>query len=187
MSYINPLPQLPEIPQELVPNLQYLNQELGSTVYTSDPREMTRDGKKFLAGTHQRYRLGQESKNLLGWIRENIIQDYDRVDYTLTAAPCHGPHFDRTRDYVCIYVVKPGGSDVRTVCYDADHTHPCYNTPDRYVNDYDDLREIESYLMPTGVWYLLEGRTQMHSVEGITSDRITVQISINQRPNHWLA
>jgi hypothetical protein len=55
--------------------------------------------------------------------------------------------------------------------------------PHARVGDYNKLKVLDSGRLEEGRWAILDTRI-LHSVENLTGDRISVQISLDDIPNH---
>jgi hypothetical protein len=105
-------------------------------------------------------------------------------------APIHGPHVDFRRRYNMVYVLNPGGDNVRTVWY-KEHGYPIERLhaagpegKSYWVKNYSDLEVIDDVVLEPGIWYLLNTKI-IHSVENIIGNRSMLTVSLpdmNQFP-----
>lgn len=118
--------------------------------------------------------------NFQQWIDDNISCDVDEASISISDPGNDGvlgPHTDRKRDYVLIYVVKSGGPDVRT-CFWQEKDQPLYRDRITLVDDYHRLNLLESADFGERNWVLLNSRI-LHSVEHIEYRRIAFQLAFN--------
>jgi hypothetical protein len=139
-------------------------------------RTMHRDGKSIHNVRIPRYLIGAEFNQ---WFSENIIPLEGEASIAVSNpgnGGSLGPHTDRCRDWVLIYVVKSGGPDCCTTFFHQ-HGHPLIR--DRFVfeNNYDEMDVVGVAKIPENNWVLLNGRI-LHSVDNISTRRITFQIDI---------
>lgn len=114
------------------------------------------------------------------WIVDNISQDIDEASISVSDIGNDGvlgPHTDRRRDYVLMYIVNPGGNNVRT-CFWQEKNHPLYRDRITLVDDYNKLDLIDSADFGQYQWVLLNAKI-LHSVEHIESRRIAFQIAFD--------
>ncbi len=79
-------------------------------------------------------------------------------------------------------MIDPGGDNVRTVFWEP-KSNSCDMVKEKlYFNHYDQLEEIESHVIKQHEWALLYGMNQIHSVENIQTDRISLQIGLMRDP-----
>jgi hypothetical protein len=120
----------------------------------------------------------------IGWAQQNITKYAKDVRYTISTSnrKSVGPHSDLTRSYTLIYVLEPGGNDTRTVFYqERSHNqleHPLGVT----INDYSLLDVIGNFKLPVNQWSLLNAQV-IHSIEGLTGHRESVQIGLDIFPD----
>ena len=114
------------------------------------------------------------------WIIDNISPDIDEASISISDIGNDGvlgPHTDRRRDYVLIYVIKSGGNNALTRFW-REEDQPLYRDRITLVDDYSKLELIDSVNLKEGQWVVLDSRI-LHSVEHIESRRITFQISFD--------
>lgn len=166
---------LPQVPDELI---QFPEGTEGFDDLGIAERYLTKNGQQFLTG---RYLRGPLNQDLTDWIHQNIIKDYKNIGYASISAPCHGPHIDRSRLFVLQYVIETGGPDVTTVFYQPRH-QKVEITPGWHCVNYDELEVENIYRILPKRWYLINARFALHSTEGITSSRRSIQASLIKNP-----
>jgi hypothetical protein len=88
-------------------------------------------------------------------------------------------HVDRSRDYVLIYVVETGGSDVRTKFYkyrDRPLELPREMAFQTLSTEGADL--VDEVVLPVGRWAFLNGKTA-HQVTNLESERVSIHLSLD--------
>ena len=122
------------------------------------------------------------SPELESWLKENITPVYRDVGIRYAFGSQNpgtaGVHTDQTRKYVLQYLVKDGGA---TLTYWQEEGYPILREPHAHAEDYTKLKILDSEKLEEGVWAILDTRI-LHSVENLTSDRISVQISLDDIP-----
>lgn len=169
------LSHLPAIPKELIKYSLDMEQ-----FYHGGPRgrRLIRNDCEFESGLNRRQELNPELED---WLRKNIITDWNDVGYSRTTPPCHGPHLDRSRFFTLQYVIEPGGENVATVFYRSRNQK--LDMDDKFwINNYDQIEPIDHQFIPPGVWVLINARNHIHSVENISSVRVSVQIGLMKDP-----
>lgn len=165
--------ELPKIPLEL--ETLTTNQE----AFRNTPWLVRKNGAYHSSGHYQRCDLLPE---LITWVNSTITQEYLHVSACKMYGERHNaPHTDTTRDYTLIYLTDLGGSAVSTVFYQEQgydlhrprHCHP----------NYDNLNKLAEYHLEPRNWYLLDS-TIIHSVEGIESTRMSIQVGFD-REHAW--
>lgn len=160
--------------------LNRTNHYVGHSV---DPLQTLKNGKSSgINVATPRYDVPLEFRQ---WIIENISPDVAETSISISQPSkdgALGPHTDRSRRYVLIYVVHPGGSRVRT-CFWQEHGFP--KIRDEFVglkdeialpNDYNSLDLLEEADFGVNRWVLLNSKV-LHSVEHINGVRISFQFS----------
>lgn len=178
---------LPPIPQKFVDlalaaDPARLGEKTKSTHYKKgkDPyaiRDLTRNGNPVPNIRVPRYNVNEEFEQ---WVRENIVQGFTEASVSIssTYAGSLGAHSDRKRDYGLLYVVRQGGPDVRTVFYQQ-KGYPVVRNRYVSIDNYDQLDIIDVADFGENRWALLDARI-LHSVENVTDQRISFQISIDR-------
>jgi hypothetical protein len=130
-----------------------------------------------------RYQLNQEVHQ---WLLANIhpCPTKQNISYYNAVSDTMGPHVDTGRNEVWLYVIDPGGDNVETVWYqesghpicrpDMQQTDSCYTNAARC--DYANLIELERFKIPKHTWVAIDALV-IHSVEGLTSNRLTIQVT----------
>jgi hypothetical protein len=124
------------------------------------------------------------SPELEAWLRDNITAVYRDVGIRYAFGSANpgtaGVHTDQTRKYVLQYLVRDGGA---TLTYWQEEGYPVMREPHARVGDYNKLKVLDSGRLEEGRWAILDTRI-LHSVENLTGDRISVQISLDDIPDH---
>jgi hypothetical protein len=161
---------LPQIPKEIIDTIVP-----GEVIMEYPARTCTKNNTAFNTSTGIYYQANAE---LDAWVRANIPGDIDfvgiRYQFGSPIANNQGAHTDATRDYGILYVVDNAGGHVE---FWQKKDNPLEFDERLTIVDYDELVSIETVPTPNGSWYLVNGKI-IHSVEGITSKRITVQINL---------
>lgn len=112
------------------------------------------------------------------WVEENINLDITavglRYQFGSASTPSHGVHSDATRDYALIYMVD--NADGEVVFWERDH-QPLVTNDIQIITDYSTITKIESVVIPSSTWYLINGRI-LHSIENMTRTRVSLQVNI---------
>lgn len=143
-------------------------------------RTLTINDQTLVSTQSTRYAI--QDSAFINWIKENIVDSWTECGLSVTYANCessiHGAHTDHTRDYVLLYVLDPGGSDV-TVSWYQEHGYPLYrgNNLGRGICDYSTLDLVERIQVPTHTWAIYNVKI-LHGAENITHDRLTLQIGL---------
>lgn len=170
------LDHLPAIPQHLVPRPDRIDTSLDSTAHQ---RTLIRDGQKSMAGINRRHAL---EADLQSWIKNHIVPEWQNAGISITTAPCHGPHIDRSRFFTLQYLLDPGGPAVQTVFYQPKFLSLDMEPGYFFFNNYDQLLVTQSHVFQLGRWLIIDGRNNIHSVENIQDRRISVQIGLMKDP-----
>lgn len=121
---------------------------------------------------------------LESWLKENITSIYRDVGIRYAFGSKNpgtaGVHTDQTRKYVLQYLVKDGNA---TLVYWQEEGYPVIRGPHTRAENYNKLKVLESKKLKEGQWAILDTRI-LHSVENLTSDRISVQISLDNIPEN---
>ena len=138
------------------------------------------DGQSIKSVSARRFHVSEEFVN---WIKNNIHPDITDAGISFTSGSTHnGAHTDLSRDYVLLYILNAGGPAVSTVFY-QEHGHPIVRKKIKpmtnvYVNNYNQLIEIDRVIFPTHTWVLINSDI-LHGVESIETVRISYQIGFN--------
>ena len=143
--------------------------------------------------TNYRYELSEDFHQ---WVRDNIAKEFMDIGvsingYNGTSSNLTMPHTDFSRDYTLMYVLDPGGPDVRTIYWKekgCDLRRPNWH----YPSSYDDLEYVDHVVIQTRRWTLLNARV-IHSIENLESTRLSLQVAFhNSHPwvtgakNDWI-
>lgn len=115
------------------------------------------------------------------WIIENISPAIDEASISISDPSedgVLGPHTDRKRDFVLLYIVKKGGDKTRTYFW-QEHGQPVIRDRITLVDDYSKLDLLDCVDFGEGQWVLLNGLV-LHSVENIQTRRIAFQIAFDK-------
>ena len=139
-------------------------------------RQLTKQGHAIEMVRIPRYVVGDEFDQ---WVRENLVTEFTAA----TIAISHngnggsvGPHTDRWRNFVLIYLVQTGGDQARTNFFQQ-QGYPLIRDKFAIVDDYDSLELVESFQLPLNQWVILNGRI-LHTVDQIDHVRIAFQIEL---------
>ncbi len=180
MSKFYKLLNLPLIPDHLWPDINILNKNV-EPLWHNQPRTAIKDNNIISQDQYARFEI---SKNLLEWVDKNIRDDYVNIGLSyMYDGSINLPHTDFTRDVTLIYLFDTGGSDVKTNFWkfkDGDTYQANGCTP----TSYDDLELLDSVVLEPYLWTILES-TVLHSVEGKTRPRISLQLGFN-KDNTWV-
>lgn len=183
-QYYKFLDKLPEVPLEFQINaFTEVNDPKGewynpSTSEHKDRWFVDRDGNPGQSSSYRRNSLGEQFHT---WVKENIATVYKDagVGFTqFTGRPTLGGHTDRTRKYSLIYLLQPGGAKVMTRWY-QDPEYPIWREGIVHVQDHSKLILLEELEIPVKKWICINAQC-IHSVEGIQTQRISINISFDQ-------
>jgi hypothetical protein len=182
------LDHLPKVPQEFVdlaakddPNLLGEAYSSSTFEYGKDPiytRKLTgTDGNPVTHVGSYRYRMPEPFVN---WCQENITRSGNEWGCSISNREegALGPHTDRSRDFALLYVVEPGGADVRTTFW-QEHGHPLVRERFLWRDDYRVLDLVEAADFGVGRWVLINSLV-LHSVDHLERHRITFQLSLEE-------
>lgn len=120
------------------------------------------------------------------WLETNITTKAFAYMATFAGPPSQTQrdrvlHVDRSRDYVLIYVVEPGGSDVRTKFYKY------YDKPLELPREMafqtlttEGAELVDEVKIPVGRWAFLNGKTA-HQVTNLESERVSIHLSLDEK------
>ena len=169
-------PALPKLPDDLrqavIDNQrEFLNY---TTFKDGEGRKILKNGE-LVPSTSFRIRKGPE--DVIRWVQENVTKNFIHVGSTESdpAKTICGPHLDLSRNYTAIYPIRTGGEEVYTVFYRLKSGENPLNR--QYYLDYSELEEIDRVVVPLETWCVLNSKC-IHSVEGLTSSRLTLQIGL---------
>lgn len=179
---------LPSVPDALVSQALEVLQDLDvpSTISTShvngtnDPfyqRRLWKDGIEIENVRLTRKHIGTEFQD---WVVKYLIADYLEASVSTTLSDgIMGPHTDRERDFVLIYLIDPGGPEVKTNFWRI-KGESLHQPRKSFVDDYNRLELVESAHFPTRSWVALNSRI-LHSVENIVHARTAFQVSMRDQ------
>ncbi len=169
-------PDLPKLPDDLRQAVIDNQREfLNYTTYKDgEGRKILKNGE-LIPSTSFRIRKGPE--DVIKWVQENITKNFIHVGSTESdpSKTICGPHLDLSRNYTAIYPIRTGGEEVSTVFYRLKSGENPMNR--QYYLNYDELEEIDRVVVPLETWCVLNSKC-IHSVEGLTSSRLTLQIGM---------
>lgn len=145
------------------------------------------DGKKYKGNLAYRYWISDEFED---WVRVYFKQEPVGCGINIieNQGPFFAPHVDANRSFSIHYLLDTGGNDVHTVwwrqkgkdIYRSDLKNN-WNLND-VINDYNGIEEIDRVKIEKGKWTCLHTDI-LHSVEGLLSPRIAIQISRTSFPD----
>lgn len=140
-------------------------------------RSVTKGRKTYVSAFNQAVDLGPSA---LDWAREiaGIDASAIRVNFTQQGRSLSGPHTDRSRDWVLIYLLQAGGPDHVTVFY-REFGQPLIRPRHTAVNHYGSLTVLSRVQIPLRRWTVMNTRV-LHSIENISLGRYAIQISIEE-------
>lgn len=141
-----------------------------------EERSVLRNGTKVISAFNYGVDLGPAA---LEWAKTNVSRFATsvRASFSLPGFQCCGPHTDRSRDFVLIYLLQSGGHNHRTVFYQEPgqtvmrHKHIA-------LTDYSLATPIYQIQLPLHRWVLLNTNV-IHSIEDIAEGRYSLQISLD--------
>jgi hypothetical protein len=145
-------------------------------------RELYKDG--VLIGKSSANLRKKFSDSFEQWARENITPNFNDygINFTESGMNYSGPHYDISRNYTLIYLLKNGGPDAVTRFYKL--KDPSYKNKDNnnHYDDYNKLELIDEIKIPLYTWCIIDSKV-IHSVDNISEGRIGIQISLME--NLW--
>lgn len=140
-------------------------------------RQVTRGGQTNVTAFNYAVDLGPTA---LEWAKNNISKysSLFGVYFTLPGHRYCGPHTDRNRDFVLIYLLQDGGDDHQTV-FHQEHGHAVMRHRHVALGDYDLATPIYQTKLPLCRWILMNTNV-IHSIENIHSGRYSLQISLDR-------
>jgi len=115
------------------------------------------------------------------WVRANITDQFIDGGAAFTERPNRhmlGAHTDRTRKSSLLYVLQTGGAKVMTRWY-RQPGHPVWRQGIVHVHDHTDLELLTELEIPMRTWICINAQC-IHSVENIQTQRIGINISLDQ-------
>lgn len=140
------------------------------------------DDKKIVTLHNPRYEADGEVQH---WIKKNVVDSW--IDCTTSASTRKskkskvlGIHVGLTRAYAMLYLFKKGGKKVTTNFYQYKDKPRCFGLGKLPPTDYSKCKLIESFCFEEKKWYLIN-ESILHDVQGITGERIALQISFGKK------
>jgi hypothetical protein len=176
------LPQLPHVPDEIFHSVDLERKPTDMEIGYYRTRKLKNwYGREIDSLVNIRTKHNAFEK----WVHENIVKDtidagvnyvvYDREDGLQGST---GAHTDGIRNFTVIYNIKTGGPNA-TTCYWQEHDQDLLRPPKTQGEDLSKLMYWDGIFIPERTWCLLDTRV-LHSVEHLTSTRISFQISLNE-------
>jgi len=170
-------PHLPKLPAKLVESLLSNRNDYINAQYFKEGtgRKIQIDGNEVTSGLNKCRNAPDDLKE---WVTKNITKHWANIGTVETdtdkTKPIIGAHIDRIRNYDLLYPIETGGPEVYTVFYRV-------KDPQKreafFYTDYSQLEEIARVRIPQNTWCVFNTKT-IHSVEGLDSKRITVQVGL---------
>jgi hypothetical protein len=170
-------PQLPKIPDSLIQSILNNDGEYINAQYfkEGEGRIIRMNGTEVVSGLNKCRNAPDELKD---WVTNNITRHWANIGTVETdtdkTKPVIGAHIDRVRNYDLLYPIQTGGPEVYTVFYRV-------KDPKKrdafFYTDYSELEEIARVRVPQNTWCVFNTKT-IHAVEGLESQRITVQVGL---------
>jgi hypothetical protein len=169
-------PDLPKLPEDLKQavmdnQLDFVNYH---TFKAGEGRKILKNGEAIPSSS---FRIRKGPEDVIKWIETHITKNFSMVGTTESdpEKTICGPHLDKLRNYTLIYPLHTGGEKVSTVFY---RLKSLENPAERqYYLDYDELEEIDRVVIPAETWCVVNSKC-IHSVEGLTSKRLTLQVGL---------
>lgn len=202
MTFIYSFLDLPQLPSSIISaaHAALISRQRESRV---NPKLLEQPGYKEYSkrtvitdkGLHQknagsyRYWISEEFEE---WVRMYFHQDPIGCGINIFEASADyvvAPHVDANRNFSIHYLLEPGGTDADTIWWQEENNQlerlelkNNFNLTDAII-DYSTLQEVAKIRIPKHRWICLNTNI-LHSVENITSPRISIQISRNTFPDH---
>jgi|688.fasta_scaffold31369_3 hypothetical protein len=165
-----------------------LLEQQGFTEY-ANRTVITDSGKQLKNAGSYRYWISEEFEE---WVRIHFKQDPAGCGINIFEASADSvvaPHVDPNRNFSIHYLLEPGGIHATTMWWqeknkllDRADLKNNFNLADTITN-YSKLQEVAKICIPKHRWICMNTNI-LHSVENITSPRISIQISRNTFPDH---
>jgi len=173
------LKNIPAPPQNLIDQVDRsmtpLKSELG---YHTERFLKNWHGRDFKAGVNARV----PNMEFETWVKENITKHIldAGINYVVyndkdNLPISTGAHTDGTREFVMLWNIEHGGDNAELTFW-KERDKPLYRAPKTPGTDFSKLEFITKTRLPENNWLLLDTRI-LHSVENLTSTRISLQIS----------
>jgi hypothetical protein len=177
---------LPLLPKSLVDkalSVERNNENVASSHRFTDKdekiyaaRALIHNEEKIQHVRQTRYLLDQQFQQ---WISQAIARNF--IECTVSIGGPQqghlGPHTDRARNFVLIYVLVPGGSNVLTTFW-QEQNQLKLRPRATLVDDYDRLIMLDQVDYGIHRWVIMDGRV-LHSVQNLESSRINIQIAFD--------
>lgn len=171
----------PDKEQFAISTNKFLHPELALKPSPGDVQGQ-RNGKRFNNCRGSRFSV---EHSIHQWIDQHICQNWIEAGlYVIHGDQNHGtilPHTDQTRALSLLYLLDPGGSNVRTEFW-QEKNHSIHREMKTLVGDYSLLDPLKSVQWPLKTWILLNTNI-LHSVEQMTAKRVHFQVSLATDPN----
>jgi hypothetical protein len=165
--------ELPPIPENFLSETVSLDQfDLQDTSYV--------EGRSIL---YRRWNVGPKFES---WFKANVCDRYTvlslQTHHKIDEVTQHSPHTDRTRPWVLMYLIEPGGDTVTTSWY-KERNQPLLRSNGLHKGLFkNQIDLVESIQVEPKRWCLLNSRI-IHGVTGITGTRISFAAAItNENP-----
>lgn len=117
------------------------------------------------------------------WVTSNLTPhivdcgvNYARYDEPSGRPISTGSHTDGVRQYSLMWDIESGGPDAELHFW-QEKGYPLYRAPKCQGEHRSQLELVDKFRYPTGQWTLIDTRV-LHSVENLTSTRITLHVSL---------
>jgi len=166
----------PNREQFVISTNKFLHPDLAHKLNPGDVQGQ-RDGKTFSNCRGSRYSV---ENTIHQWVNKNISQDWIEAGlYVIHGDQNQGtilPHTDQTRALSLLYLLDPGGPNVRTEFW-QEKNYSIHREMKTLVGDYSLLKLLKSVQWPLKTWILLNTNI-LHSVEQMTAKRVHFQVSL---------
>ena len=182
--YYKILPHLPPVPLEF--EIQAFEQAQQRSSACQNPIHEQHKERWFIDTQGQPAQSSGYLRHDLGpqfypWIQANITDQFIDGGAAFTERPNRhmlGAHTDRTRKYSLLYVLQTGGAKVMTRWYQQPG-QPVWRQGTVHVHDHTALELLTELEIPMRIWICINAQC-IHSVEGIQTQRIGINISLDQ-------
>lgn len=117
------------------------------------------------------------------WVKTNLTPyivdcgvNYASYDEPTGRPTSTGAHTDALREYSLMWEIESGGPNAELYFW-REKGYPLYRAPKCQGEDRTQLEFVDKFRYPFGQWTLIDTRV-LHSVENLTSTRITLQVSL---------
>ena len=147
-------------------------------------RIITRDSQFVMSRPTPRADIRDEFEN---WVNKNISDEWSEIGVSLSLPPDDGqpsdflgPHSDKSRAYVLIYLIEQSNPDQYTVWY-QDQGKGLYRKRTTAALNFDTLHELDRICIPMHTWVYINANI-LHSAENVHGSRTSIQISFDVDP-----